>query len=79
MVIRAIHPVEGTSPDLFALVIDLSEETTFRHEVLTGPDRLVIDLDRSFVTASAQRMTGKPLPAIGALRAGLFMAGNRAS
>ncbi len=75
VVIRAIHPVEGTSPDLFALVIDLSEETTFRHEVLTGPDRLVIDLDRSFVTASAQRMTGKPLPAIGALRAGLFMAG----
>lgn len=74
-VIRAIHPVEGQSPDLFAIVIDLSEETTFRHEVLTGPDRLVIDLDRSFVAASAQRMTGRSLPAIGALRAGLFMAG----
>ncbi|MCZ8271182.1 MAG: N-acetylmuramoyl-L-alanine amidase [Beijerinckiaceae bacterium] len=74
-VIRAIHPVEGQSPDLFAIIIDLSEETAFRHEVLTGPDRLVIDLDRSFVAASAQRMTGRPLPAIGALRAGLFMAG----
>ena len=74
-VIRAIHPVEGQSPDLFAIVIDLSEETTFRHEVLTGPDRLVIDLDRSFVAASAQRMAGRSLPAIGALRAGLFMAG----
>jgi N-acetylmuramoyl-L-alanine amidase len=75
VVIRAIHPVEGQSPDLFAIIIDLSEETTFRHEVLAGPDRLVIDLDRSFVAASAQRMTGRPLPAIGALRAGLFMAG----
>ncbi|MCA3631086.1 MAG: N-acetylmuramoyl-L-alanine amidase [Methylobacterium sp.] len=75
VVIRAIHPVEGQSPDLFAIVIDLSEETTFRHEVLTGPDRLVIDLDRSFVAASAQRMAGRSLPAIGALRAGLFMAG----
>lgn len=75
VMIRAIHPVEGQSPDLFAIIIDLSEETAFRHEVLTGPDRLVIDLDRSFVAASAQRMTGRPLPAIGALRAGLFMAG----
>lgn len=75
VVIRAIHPVEGASPDLFALVIDLSEETTFRHEVLAAPDRLVIDLDRSLVSVGAQRMTGKPLPAIGALRAGLFMAG----
>lgn len=75
VVIRAIHPVDGPSPDLFAIVIDLSEETTFRHEVLTGPDRLVIDLDRSFVAASAQKMTGRGLPVIGALRAGLFMAG----
>lgn len=75
VVVRAIHAVEGQSPDLFAIIIDLSEETTVRHEVLTGPDRLVIDLDRSFVAASAQRMTGRSLPAIGALRAGLFMAG----
>jgi N-acetylmuramoyl-L-alanine amidase len=75
VVIRAIHGVEGAEADLFALVIDLSEETGFRHEVLTDPDRLVIDLDRSLVATSAQRMIGRALPAIGGLRAGLFMAG----
>lgn len=76
VVARAIHLVEGQQAETFAIIIDLSEETTMRHEVIRGPDRLVIDLERTVVAASAQRVNGKLLPAIGALRAGLFMAGH---
>lgn len=76
VIARAIHLVEGETAETLAIIVDLSEETPLRHELITGPDRLVIDLERTIVAASAQRISGKLLPAIGALRAGLFMAGH---
>lgn len=76
VVARAIHLVEGETPETLAIIVDLSEETVLRHEVITGPDRLVIDLERTIVAASAQRVSGRMLAPIGALRAGLFMAGH---
>ncbi|MBN8534769.1 MAG: N-acetylmuramoyl-L-alanine amidase [Rhizobiales bacterium] len=76
VIARAIHLVEGDTTETLAIIVDLSEETALRHEVITGPDRLVIDLERTIVAAGAQRVSGKLLPPIGALRAGLFMAGH---
>lgn len=76
VIARAIHLVEGETPETLAIIVDLSEETALRHELITGPDRLVIDLERTVVAASAQRISGRLLPPIGALRAGLFMAGH---
>ncbi|CAN1557132.1 AmiC N-acetylmuramoyl-L-alanine amidase [Rhabdaerophilaceae bacterium] len=72
---HGIHLVPGQNAKELAIIIDLSEETTFRYEVLSGPDRLVIDLDRTLVAQAAQRQGAKALGPISGFRAGLFMTG----
>lgn len=72
---RGVHLVEDQGADTAALVVDLSDETTFRFEVLTGPDRLVIDLDRVVFAANATRVSGKAIGPVSGFRAGLFLTG----
>jgi N-acetylmuramoyl-L-alanine amidase len=75
VVARTIHLVEGQNAGELALVIDLSEEISHRQEVLAEPNRLVFDLDRTIVAASAQRPLQRAAGPVSGLRAGLFMVG----
>jgi N-acetylmuramoyl-L-alanine amidase len=71
---RGLHLVETGAADSAGLVVDLSREVGVRVEVLSDPDRLVIDLDG--VVFSGNPSGGKPaLGPVAGFRAGLFMLG----
>ena len=72
---RGIHLIEDQGTDTAALVVDLSDEVTFRSEVLIAPNRLVIDLDKVVFVGAGLRTGVKPVGPVAGFRAGLFVHG----
>lgn len=72
---RGIHLIEDHGTDTAALVVDLSDEVTFRSEVLATPNRLVIDLDKVVFAGSGARSGTRPVGPVAGFRAGLFVQG----
>jgi N-acetylmuramoyl-L-alanine amidase len=72
---RAIHLVEDQGGEGAGLVIDLSAEPNHRIDVLSGPDRLVIDLDATIFQGNAGFAAAKAQGPVAGYRAGLFMLG----
>lgn len=72
---RAIHLVEDQGPDSAGLVVDLSAETVARVDVLSGPDRLIVDLDGTVFQPGTVLSSSRTEGPVAGFRAGLFMLG----
>ncbi len=72
---RGVHLVEDQSPETLGLVVDLSGEVTVRHEVLSEPNRLVIDLENTVFGGSSAQGSSRAVGPVAGWRAGLFLMG----
>jgi N-acetylmuramoyl-L-alanine amidase len=70
-----IHLVEDQGADTAALVIDLTDEAAFRHEVLANPPRIAIDLERVVFSGPGTRPSSRAVGPVAGYRAGLFLTG----
>jgi N-acetylmuramoyl-L-alanine amidase len=75
VVSTGVHLVEDQGADTAALIVDMSAEVPLRHEVLSNPPRIAIDLENLVFVAAAARTQTRAMGPVAGLRAGLFLAG----
>lgn len=75
LIARALHLVEDQGSEGAGLVVDLSQETRTRVEVLSDPPRLVIDLEGVTFAGGAAMASTRGTGPVASWRAGLFMLG----